>query len=550
MGAWPEAGDEAFDRAPAPLVLVDATDGTVLAANRAMARRLGVEPARLEGLVWPTPLGGSRADFAAIRDHLGRSEEAVIESLMGERIDPVWWRQSITRVVPPDANPYLIVMVEDRTREHQVTSELTRAADHDELTGLWNRRRFRRELRVAMAGAGPDVGLVLFDVDAFKQVNDTFGHPAGDAALVAVAALIRSVSPRGSGVARLSGDEFAVLVRDEPEQIAATCTRLADQAGRVVVGDGLPEIHLSAGWAIGRPGDGPEQRVHALMVEADLAMYAAKARARAQRVDPIGPAVDEASVAEAWPADGVIVETGIELWTHPVLDCRSGAVALHDVVLRGPSSSVNLGALVRILEMVQRHSARLVGSPARYLVHLRDFPLGVGSAIKWLGRTSVDVGLPAGAVTFALPERLLLDQTRSAHQVLRSLGEEGFGLAVDGFGVDTASMRLLVDLRPDQVWLDRRLLLAEDRHPVDVVARGHLVVEATVHLARALGARVGIAGAIDQEVLDLAALGIDLALVPEDSAFRPLGVVATDAEVRAVGAETEPPRPTGSRRGC
>src|SRR5690606_38093530 len=105
-----------------------------------------------------------------------------------------------------------------------------------------------------------------------------------------------------------------------------------------------------------------------------------------------GPDVDEAAVAGVWPTDGVVHERGFELWTHPVALAATGADALHDVTLRGPHAPVTLGALVRIIEMIERHAGRSAGQPANYLVHLHDFPLGVGSAVKWLGRTAVDAG--------------------------------------------------------------------------------------------------------------------------------------------------------------
>ena len=157
---------------------------------------------------------------------------------------------------------------------------------------------------------------------------------------------------------------------------------------------------------------------------------------------------------------------------------------------------VMLTALVRILEMVQRHAARQVGQPASYVVHLRDFPLGVGSAVKWLGRAAHDAGIAPGSVTFALPENRLLDAGRSSNRVLASLRDEGFGLGIDAFGADVGSLRLIGDLDPDQIWIDRNLVVgtggaaaAEGRRGADLD-----LVEATVTVGRRTGALVGVAG--------------------------------------------------------
>ena len=172
MTAW-RPGARSFHLAPAPLAVVDAADGTVLAVNRAMELQLGTSGDRLCGQVWPTPLGGRRTDFAALAAlaaRVGARGAAVVEGMLGDPIDAVWWRQRIVRVDEPGGRPHLIIEVEDRTREHQVTEDLARAAHHDELTGLWNRRRFRRELRSLLGdGSGPVVGLALFDVGGGVQ---------------------------------------------------------------------------------------------------------------------------------------------------------------------------------------------------------------------------------------------------------------------------------------------------------------------------------------------------------------------------------------------
>lgn len=533
------------------MVLVDEGDGTVLVVNRALAERLGVDPEALVGLRWPSPLGGTRNDFQAVVDALANDHHGVVVSRLGELIDPVWWRQSITRVVPESGPSYLIIQVEDRSAEHLANQELTRAADHDELTGLWNRRRFRRELRSVMT-ADPDdqvpaVGLVLLDVDGFKAVNDTFGHATGDAALSAVASTLVAAAPAGAASARLSGDEFAVFLRAETREAAAeSCARIVAATVRVVVGSNVPEVRLSAGWAVARPGPDPDRRVHDLMIEADVAMYANKSRTRAARSAATGPRGDEAPVADAWPPHSVVQESGFELWAHPVTLAASGEVGLHDITLRGTDLPVTLGALVRIIEMVERHSRRSVGQPDRYLIHLPEFPLGVGSAVNWLGRAAADAGLAPGAVTFALPEDRLLEAGRSAHQVLAALREEGLGLAVDSFGAEVGSLRLLADLVPDQVWFDHRLLVPASP---DVPASGLDLIEVAVALVQRIGGLTGTAG-VESAQLDLVRqLGIDLVKVPDPSAYKPVGVVAMEAEVRAVSEGVGRPREAGSTTG-
>ncbi len=552
MADW-AGGDAAFELAPAPLAVVDAFDGEVLAVNRALALRLDAHPDRLVGLTWPTPLGGTRKDFVELYHSVDGDRPVVLDRRLGDRIDPVWWRQTIVRVEPDGGDPYLIIQIEDRTREHHITRELTRAADHDDLTGLWNRRTFRRHVRSLLAAPRPEpVGVVLFDVDGFKEVNDSFGHSVGDAALLAVADALRGAAPAGAGVARLSGDEFAVVLSgSDAGRIADDCAQLASRTRRITMGDGLPVVELSAGWAVGTSGLDVDDRVDNLMIEADVAMYASKAQRKAQREASFGPADDEVDVAGVWPPGDVVEEVGYELWSHPVIDAATGSVSMHDVSLHGSAVPVTLTALVRILEMVQRHAARQVGQPASYVVHLRDFPLGVGSAVKWLGRAAHDAGIAPGSVTFALPENRLLDAGRSSNRVLASLRDEGFGLGIDAFGADVGSLRLIGDLDPDQIWIDRNLVVgtggaaaAEGRRGADLD-----LVEATVTVGRRTGALVGVAGLAPEEVPAAAALGIDLALVPDTSALRPVGVVAVEGALRSVSVEAARPRAGGSTTG-
>lgn len=542
MGSQPWSSDDAFELAPSALAVIDAVDGTVLRVNASLARRLGVDGEALQGLSWPSPLGGSRHDFKVIEDALGGGDSAVVEKRLGDRIDPIWWRQTIARVQPDMGRAYLIIQVEDRSEEHLNHVELTRAADHDELTGLWNRRRFRRELRSALGSGDGVVALILFDVDGFKSVNDTYGHATGDAALSAIASALRSAAPSGAKAARLSGDEFAVALRAATrDQAVERCARLAEATSRVVVGENAPEIELSAGWAVGCPGPDPDRRVQDLMIEADVAMYAAKARSRVD-LGAFLPEAGEVPGTAVWSPDSLLQESGFELWAHPVALADGGEEVMHDITLRGPQAPVTLGALVRMLEMVERHSRRGVGQPTRYLIHLHDFPLGVGSAVKWLGRTAADVGLTPGSVTFALPEARLLDDGRTAHQVLAALRDEGLGLAVDSFGAEVGSLRLLAELRPDQVWFDHRLLAPSS--PAEPIT-GPDLMEVAVAMVQRLGGLTGVGGVEPGQVEQVRNLGVDLVVVPDAAAFRPVGVVALEGSLEPVSAVAVQPRAAG-----
>ncbi|MFJ4690751.1 GGDEF domain-containing protein [Streptomyces sp. NPDC088766] len=150
-------------------------------------------------------------------------------------------------------------------------SRLT-TARRDPLTGLWTRDAFTRRARRLMRD--PRAVVVLADVDHFKQINDRFGHAAGDTLLATVAARLAHGTTPGGVVGRLGGDEFAAVVVDRDGTMADRLHTLARVLARPV--DTAPDVHttVSLGWV--RAGDHPGEDLSALLRRADEAMYAAK----------------------------------------------------------------------------------------------------------------------------------------------------------------------------------------------------------------------------------------------------------------------------------
>lgn len=178
----------------------------------------------------------------------------------------------------------LEAMVEARTAELRATqAQLETLAYGDPLTGLANRRLFNDDLRLLVAlaerGGGATFALLLVDLDRFKPINDTYGHDAGDALLVAAAERLCAAVRESDRPFRLGGDEFAVLLSQPADSAALepVCARiLANLAAPLPHGDAIIEISASLGAAIYREGDSHEQ----LYKRADLALYEAKAAGR------------------------------------------------------------------------------------------------------------------------------------------------------------------------------------------------------------------------------------------------------------------------------
>jgi diguanylate cyclase (GGDEF)-like protein len=156
--------------------------------------------------------------------------------------------------------------------------ELRREASEDPLTGLKNRRRFEEDLRLAMARARRERttgALLMLDLDYFKQVNDTHGHPAGDRLIREIAAVLRRRTRESDTLARLGGDEFAVVL----PRCTAGEALLAAEAITAAIREHVPETGaepITASVGVATFGDHPRSNIGSVVSEADTAMYAAK----------------------------------------------------------------------------------------------------------------------------------------------------------------------------------------------------------------------------------------------------------------------------------
>ncbi len=172
------------------------------------------------------------------------------------------------------------------SRAETETIELTRKADmfreealRDGLTGLYNRKAFDKRIAEGLETfnqGGDSFVMMMFDVDKFKWINDTFGHVAGDKILQKVAAALGKIFRKGEFIARYGGDEFAVVIEGMPETLAhKKIVRFKEQFSKLKFAshaDGYIQVELSAGVASAAKGDSPDDFIH----KADVAMYAVK----------------------------------------------------------------------------------------------------------------------------------------------------------------------------------------------------------------------------------------------------------------------------------
>jgi diguanylate cyclase (GGDEF)-like protein len=228
----------------------------------------------------------SRRNMELARAEVIRSGRAVtldseIRTWRGERR---WMRLSINTMGEGGRPVRIFGSKQDITSDRQAMESLRRQAETDPLTGLANRSVFQARYREVVGDSlnhGFASALVVIDLDRFKDLNDTFGHPAGDACLCEVARRLRRAFHNAGLVARLGGDEFAIILRapTNPARIARVLQQTVVMLSRPLFWNGLRfEVGASIGAAlVGRPH---RRRITELFAEADIALYDAKAAGR------------------------------------------------------------------------------------------------------------------------------------------------------------------------------------------------------------------------------------------------------------------------------
>jgi diguanylate cyclase (GGDEF)-like protein/PAS domain S-box-containing protein len=284
----PDLGS-AFTNSPMGVALAR-TDGELIVVNRALAELLDRSPEELVGttlfdVTHPDEVAAALALCAGLQRSRDRERyECRFLRPDGTEV-PVQVTTSWVAGSLDSGPPHLVMVVEDVTDRKELEARLLHLSVHDPLTGLPNRLLFRDRLRHALERGHrehtPTCVLVL-DLDGFKAVNDRFGHPTGDAVLVAVAGRLTSVLRASDTAARLGGDEFAVVCenteRADAEHLAA---RLREALpGMLTVGPTTVPVGLSIGIGSVDGGADPEQAQETVVREADAAMYADKAGRR------------------------------------------------------------------------------------------------------------------------------------------------------------------------------------------------------------------------------------------------------------------------------
>ena len=418
---------------------------------------------------------------------------------------------------------------QDITAQKRIEAELERLARHDALTGLAQRSLFTEKVGAALARMrrhGEAFSVLMLDLDRFKTVNDSFGHPAGDALLREIARRLLNTTREVDCVARFGGDEFAVLqapCKDQKagaialaDRILAAVTEPYDFNGRKLI------LETSIGIALA-PQDGDD--VDALVKHADLALYRAKTEGR-NRYCFFTAAMDaEARDRRELEDDmrNALSHHEFELHYQTIVDLESrqycGAEAL--VRWRHPQRGVVLpdrfipvaedsGLIVPLGEWILRQAcADAVKWPPRFKVAVNLSPAQFkhGDLLAVLKSALADSGLPPERLELEITETVLLENNAKNLAILRAIKNLGVAIVLDDFGTGYSSMTYLQMFPFDRIKIDQSFIQNMTHHAADAA-----IVCAVAGLGRNLGiATVAEGVETEEQLIALRAAGCQLA---------------------------------------
>ncbi|MBX9960638.1 MAG: EAL domain-containing protein [Burkholderiaceae bacterium] len=529
---WPQAVTSmvVFDRQAADFGIVHLHAGGGEMTAKVPSK---LEPWLLERLardydgMWFDVGGGELPDFLSMVVDAGAQRILVL---------PIFWRERVSGLLavglmePREFSHELVQQARDLVNRIGVAlaaqardEQLKFQAFHDALTGLPNRPLLLERLTQEMARARRSdrlLAVLFIDLDRFKKINDSLGHEAGDRLLCQVAERLLSSTREGDTVARLSGDEFVVLLPDlgSPQQAARLAGEMQGLLGEpFLIGESTAYVGASIGVAI-FPDDG--SLASELLKKADMAMYRAKATGRGRVVffeEGMNVAQQEQSLLER-ELRLAIARGQLSLRYQPRILLADGRLAGAEALLRwehpelgqvSPEKFIPLAEEVGLIDelghwVLQQVCAQLAQWQAAdyrisISVNVSGRQLRSGRLVQQVQQALDAAGVSAARLELEVTEGTLIDDIEAASEQLAQIKRTGVILALDDFGTGYSSLRHLQQLPLDILKIDRSFI-----HGLGEDDGAGSIVHSIIALAHALGKTVvaeGVENARQAELL-------------------------------------------------
>jgi diguanylate cyclase (GGDEF)-like protein len=402
---------------------------------------------------------------------------------------------------------------QDVTEKRRTERRIAHMASHDALTNLPNRTLFRERMEQALARVNRDecVAVLCVDLDRFKEVNDTFGHPAGDQLLRAVADRLQQCVRDIDTVARLGGDEFAIIETavERPEDVLALVERIQKTISHPFQVEGN-EINVGASVGIAvapTDGDSADQ----LLKHADMALYGAKMGGRRtyRFFEPEMNARVQARRNLEADLRGALVRGEFELYYQPMVNIATRQISGFEALIRWnhparglilPEEFIALAEEISLINPIGEFVLRRACLEAAKWPEHFHMAVNVSAAqfqnrgfVLFVANTLATSGLNPNRLEVEITETVLLDDDEATLGALRQLHALGVRIAMDDFGSGYSSLSYLRRFPFDKIKIDRSFVKELESRP-DCVA----VVRALASMARSLG-MISVAEGVETE---------------------------------------------------
>jgi diguanylate cyclase (GGDEF)-like protein len=511
--------DTALNNMPHGLCMFRA-DGTLAVMNHRFSEMMNLPDGMVDRRVSAADIVDACVKAGSISAASGGIILAEIEDSQARDIittDPDIARgRSLSWTFQPMAGGGAVVLLEDITERRNAEARISHLARYDELTALPNRVNFRDEIeRLLNAPREADQlsALLFVDLDQFKQVNDTLGHPCGDQLLCLVAERMREMLRPEDFVARFGGDEFVVFQQNirSAEDAAGLARRIVDNLSeRYKIDNHLVEIGASVGIAMTSLGVSADT----LLKNADMALYKAKADGRGTFCffrEELAQTVESRRILEL-DLRKALANEEFELFYQPLVNLKSGRITTCEALLRWNHPVRGTVSPVDIIPVAE--DMGLIVDLGRWILRkacmeCMKWPEGVSVAVNFSPqqfhqrdilsevRYALEIsGLPANRLEIEITESSLLRNTQLTHDVLSQLSAIGVRISLDDFGTGYSSLSYLHNFPLQKVKIDRSFLEGIDSDRPLTLLRG------VARLSADLGMSVVVEGIETNEQLE------------------------------------------------